>query len=463
MVKLRVSLQAASPLAVLLLLIFACNARAQVGQNAPAVGEGEQQQDRSNGGNVPALQGAAAGAEVESTRVVSFWLGHAESDNIGRTPAAVRGSYDTIGSTLDLSRRAERLQASVLGDAQFIHYSGDELEDEPVGTLGAFANVGIIPRRFTWSFQENYHQGRTNPFQAIGPENRESVNVLTSGPLLDLPLGGRNSLVMNSTFSRRTYQDSTNLDSDRIEGGLGIYRQIRRTARVGLAADSRKIEYDLDSLSYRIQSIGLRYEKTFRTGSMLVEGGQSELLFGDSHDKSPLLRVQWNRAVGTRSRFSLSGSKEITDPGELSQLTASRFLPERPTDVPLSSSAVTQRQVNALYEIALPRGSMALGYGTYRYIFEGASELNDDGTNATFAYTRAVTPLLDVKLSYSKLERQFVQTGLRNDETEIVASAVRRLGRHIDLGGSLTSYDHEGLDAFSETRFEMRVSYTPIR
>src|SRR5690606_2029747 len=163
-----------------------------------------------------------------------------------------RGTYDSLGVLLNLARERNRLQAGLAADVEFRQYSTEGVEDERVGVVDAFADIDIVRERFFWSFRENLSQAQTDPFVAIGPQNRETISVFATGPRIELPLGRRTRLDLATTLSRRTYDVSKLLESDSVRHELGVYRNISPIATVGLVADRNEIEYDADLPGYDI-------------------------------------------------------------------------------------------------------------------------------------------------------------------------------------------------------------------
>jgi hypothetical protein len=136
---------------------------------------------------------------------LAFWFGHGESDNIARSTAPEDGSYDSLGFLADFARNSQRFDLNIHADLESRSYSLDTVDNELVGTVNAGAEVHIVPQRFSWEFRDYHGQGITDPYAAIGPGNREQLNVLSTGPIVDLPLGARTSLELGVTLSRRRF------------------------------------------------------------------------------------------------------------------------------------------------------------------------------------------------------------------------------------------------------------------
>ena len=248
-------------------------------------------------------------------REVVVWAGYGQSDNIARTELGqIDGSYDSVGTLLSLAHKSKRIDAKIDSDLEYRVYSDDTFDNETLGTLDASATIGVVPNRFTWLFQEDFGQGLQDAFAPVGPNNRESINVATTGPTVNLPLGARTDFEMRGQYSARRYEHSSNVDTSSTVYELALFREATPTAKFGLIANSNDIEYtEVDAPPYKIERYSLRYEKTLATGHVRAEGGSNEISSVDRKDREPLFNFEWVRSVTARSDLSITGGREFTD------------------------------------------------------------------------------------------------------------------------------------------------------
>ena len=247
-------------------------------------------------------QGDAAEADA---KILAVWFGHVESDNVARTTANESGSYDSVGLLTDLAHTSTRLETSIKADLAFRTYSEDAIEDETVGTLAAIADIDLVRDVFSWDLREDYSQGRRDLFSPMGPNNRESINVIASGPQIDVPLGGRTTLSIGGDYSVRRYDESTNVDSDATVYELGLFRRTTGTSVVGLVATSDEVEYtDVNAPPYDINRVTLRYDKALATGRVFADIGSNEITYGNFQTDEPLIVFEWSRALTARSHLN---------------------------------------------------------------------------------------------------------------------------------------------------------------
>ncbi len=235
---------------------------------------------------------------------------------------AAGGSYDSVGFLIDLAHTSTRVETSINADLAFRTYSEDAIEDETIGALAAIADIDLIRDVFSWDFREGYSQGRRDQFAALGPNNRESINVVSSGPQVDVPLGGRTMLSIGGDYSVRRYDESASVDSDSVGYELGLFRQTSDTTSFGLIATTNEIEYsDFNAPPYEIDRLSVRYEKTLATGNVLAEIGTNEIRYGDLPTDEPLFAFEWSRSLTARSRLAISADRQFTDSGGLATPT----------------------------------------------------------------------------------------------------------------------------------------------
>lgn len=409
---------------------------------------------------------SASSPPEEKEREVSVWLGRAGSDNLSRTSPATRGSYSAIGTLLDLGYRASRIDSHLSTNLELRQYSDDTIDDEPVGTIDGFLRTDLVSERLSWQFQENYAQSQTDAFLAAGPYNRESLNVFSTGPQLDLPLGDRTRLSVGATHSARRYGDSESLDNDARVYELGLFRQTSRTIRFGLALTTNEIEYDLPSVpAYDIDRMSLRYERTFASGGVSIDIGTNELdVLGVATDE-PLLNFEWSRELATRSRLRISAARQFSDAGGNLRADMSQAPPGSETSVLLTSSPFEQESLFAAYSLAGTRTSLELSAGTSEESYVGDASLNNDNTTTRISVQRTVTPRLSLGADVTRIEREFAValSGTAADETDRTANVWvnRSLGRLFSLSLVLTRYERRGSQTFDEDRYELRFGYSP--
>ncbi|HEX7236588.1 MAG TPA: hypothetical protein VF405_06470, partial [Gammaproteobacteria bacterium] len=399
-------------------------------------------------------------------RTLAAWFGHVESDNLARTVTPEDGSFDSVGLLLGLKHTSTRLDASIDADLEYRSYSLDSLDNETVGTLSAGAEVDLVQDRFTWELTDAYGQGITDPFAGIGPGNREKVNVIATGPRIDLPLGGRTSLELSGTYSERRFDESTQVDSDSLLYELGMHRQISETARVGVVASSNDVDYvDVIAPKYQIDRLGLRYEKELATGRVLADAGKNQISSGGFDSDEPLYNLVWTRSLTARSELNIRAAREITDAGAalgtalVPGIEGSSF-----TDVVVNPNPFEQRRFGASYVLTMSRTVVSAGLDSTKDEYFGNALYDNDSTALHVSFVRTISQQLSFGIGYDRIDRDFTdaagaQPDGRDDWTGAWLS--RAFGRRFSLGLAISSYDRSGAQSYDEQRYELRFGYSP--
>lgn len=419
-------------------------------------------QPQNTGG--PAVQQPAAAAD---TRNFALWLSRATSDNVARLDGGGRGSYDGLGVLFDIGQQSRRLESRLDTNVEFRRYSDDGIDDEPVGTIAGLLDVGLVPDRLTWGFEETYGQIQTDAFNASGPSNRESLNVFTTGPELDLPLGASTRLSAAARRSTRGYDESDALDNDATMYELGLFRQARETTRYGLRWTTNEIEYDVTGVPpYDIDRTSLHYERRFSSGGVNIDVGTNELTFLDTTTDEPLFNFEWSRDLATRSTLRVVAAREFSDTGASLRADLSQGPVGSDSRVLLSSSPFEQKRLFVAYSVGGTRTEVTLGLGASEDSYVQESGLDNDNTTAQASFRRTVTPRLDFGVDLYRVGREFPASAAgpaRDDTDETIGAWVNRsIGRLFGLAVVLSRYERGSeAESFEENRYEIRFTYSP--
>jgi len=397
-------------------------------------------------------------------KVVGFWYGHVESDNIARTVTPEDGSYDGLGLVVDLGHRSRRLVADVDTHLEYRDYSPDTLDSEVVGTLNGTADVQLIQDRFSWTFADYYGQGITDPRSGIGPGNREQINALATGPHLDLDFGARTSMELGATAEQVRFSESNYVDTDSVRTELGLYRQASSTARYGIVVSSNQVEYvDVLAPEYDIDRLAVRYEKRLATGRVLADLGTNEITTGGLENDGPLYNFVWTRSLTARSSLSVRAGRALSDAGGVLISNLGPDLEGRSfSDVLVTPRPLEQSRLGASYLLTLSRTRVSAELDSYEDEYVGNSFLDNDWTTLRVAFTRIVTPRLSIGIGHDKIERDFVDNAQADGaDSWTVAWLNRTFGSRMFFGFAISNYDRSGLESYDEQRYEIRFGYSP--
>ena len=416
----------------------------------------------------PGSETGAPAQQPETTeqeqKQLAVWSGHVESDNLERTVGGEEGSYESVGLLLGFGRMSRRLEARIDADLEYRRYSLDTLDDETIGHLIATAEVDLVQDRFSWVFRDNYGQGITNPFEGLGPGNREKINVFGTGPRLALPFGGRTSLELSSTYNERRFDESTNVDSDSVVSELGVYRQASSTSRFGIVASTNDVEYvDVIAPEYTIDRLALRYEKELATGRVLADLGTNEISAAGGARDEPLYNFVWTRSLTARSVLSISAARELTDAGGVAVAGQGPGIEDSPlNDVLVTPSPLEQQRIVVSYLLTMSRTTISASIGSWEDRYLGDQPYDNDSTVLHASFVRTITPRLTFGIGFDAYDRAFSDGAQPDGEDSWVGAWLNRaLGRRFNLGISIASYERGGVESYDENRYELRFGYSP--
>lgn len=273
--------------------------------------------------SVPAwAQEAGGGMSPRAPKTGLAWsvdAGLGFTDNINIT-ADNKESDVTLraGGSIDYSARGARSGASLNGNLGWEEYSKTQVDSNLVGRMSGNAYFAFIPETFIWSVNDSFGQSRQNSLNTLTPENRENINYFSTGPTLNLRLGGSTSINMNATYGTTTYETSP-FDNDVKQGTVAVMQRLSSLTVVSLNANAQRYEYkqrafnsDYDIQAYYLQvsTVGRRTQLSFNVGlNQLHDFGRSE--------NGTLYGVTLVRQLAPRSSLTLAASQNFSAAGNV--------------------------------------------------------------------------------------------------------------------------------------------------
>lgn len=405
------------------------------------------------------------------SNIFAVRLGGGSSDNIYRDPTAEKsGSYSAVGMNMDFLHETRRVDARLFGDLELRSYSESGIDNERLGSIDASAEIFAVPEKFSWFFGDTSGNGRTNPFRPDGPGNREKIDVYSTGPRLDLPIGARTSFRGSAIVGQRRFGDSNRLDSDTTTSDIGFFRGLSSTAEIGFGASQRKVEYDVSALDNDITSAYVSYDRQLASGRASIKLGTSQLEFATIDDTTALIELFWARDVGARSQLSVSLGNDYNDVADAFRFGADlRDLEVDPLDNGLLLTAdVYESTAGTLtYQINGDRTRVNVA-GTF---FENDYSTNDiydnDGHQLRVSVQRDLSQEMAVGALLVQIQRDFKEPVQNNKDGRLEIYLRRQFGRRFSMeinlqrnsrsGGVNVDYDENVAEIF----FQYDLSTSP--
>ena len=298
----------------------------------------------------------ASPARADVTWGVNAGVGH--SDNITRSASDEIDEIITVaGFTLELEEKTRRIDADVDADISYYDYMDNTYDSEVIGGLDGHLVFGILPERLLWSLEDNFGQARQNQFEADRPDNRENINLLSTGPDLTLNLGSTMSLLLSGRYALTQYEDSP-LDNERVMGSAGLRRQLSQTSSLSLMAMHETTEYDDPTTvsEYEVQSLYARYSADGARTTLSTDLGYTELTgLGEDAD-GPFMQLNASRQLSAASTLTLGAGSQFSNGGDVfRRLQSAHGVAAEPIPVQPTQDAFENRFVDLGWEFGRNR------------------------------------------------------------------------------------------------------------
>ncbi|HEY7639543.1 MAG TPA: outer membrane beta-barrel protein [Steroidobacteraceae bacterium] len=400
----------------------------------------------------------------------SYWgldLGVRYTDNVGRTDTDEESEKVGIAGlnfALNVDRR--RVDAQAAGNLRYLHYIDNTFDDELNGGVNGALQLSFVPERFLWVAEDNYGQVARNRQLADNPNNRQDINVFSTGPELTLPLGSRTTFQLTGRWSDAYYEEG-NQDSETVTGSAALIRQLSAATALSLNGSYSEVNFDEDQIftDYKVEQAFLRLALTGARTTFTLDGGGSRLeqQGGASKSESVLARLDLTRQVGARSRLRLVAG---TAPSNTSQ-TFRRDQELGGVDVGSDGAVVSGDSFQSDYGYLTfatdwERSALTILLSARSEDHEVFSTLDRDQYRAILTYSHELTRNLSVDMRGTYLDEKFTETGFSFDQWGAGVGMRWQLGRNISLRAT---YDHfvgssdDGTRDFTENRAYIGISY----
>ena len=423
--------------------------------------------ERLSGCVVAAL--SVLGAETlfaQQSSDASYYIetGAIRTDNAQRlfnNPVDDNIAYAELGTNLAVDRR--RLDASLSANGRFNTYLDDSFSDEFLFNGSGNLNFTFVPDVFEWSASTVYSQALLNVLVANTPDNREDVNVFTTGPRLTLPVARATAVQLSAQYSDRYFEIRETDNSDILYSGA-LVQTLSSGARLSLELSTQETEFDAEGLrEFERRNAALRFaSETVRTG-INVAVGTNEIEIGGETQSTPSIDVELSRRTSPRTTLTLGYNQQFADGSRSFQA--------------LLEAPELGSPVNDVFLIGVPNETRILRLGSsteYQRTTIGLSVFNEDVSSVTlsdqsretlgasFSVCRQIAYAGYATLAVSYTERDFVSV---SDDTTWVAgfNISNRVTRNVTVSLGL---QHQTRDAdiptfsFDENRISLSIRYS---
>ncbi|MEM9172440.1 MAG: hypothetical protein AAGA84_07025 [Pseudomonadota bacterium] len=370
----------------------------------------------------------------------------------------------TVGLMLEYEEENDIVDGGAFLDFDYYLYDTDRVDNEWIG--GAFADFDftLVPERVTWRVSDNFGQISNDQFRPIAANNRENVNVFSTGPIIRLLPNGRNNIRLRAQYFRTDFEIQPN-DSDRFLYGVDFVRTVGRGSEVDLRVSQEEIQTDSLIQPIDRDQVTLGWQKQGARTTLNARAGYTRIDTGLIEDDGLFLSVNMLRQTSRNGNLTMSARTQYSDQGDifraLQNSTGAIGRTLLSTNTPL-----VFRDTNATltYTYAGPSTTLEFTFLWNDEDFEGQSDLGNDTTRTRVSLRRPLGASSYYSLRFLYVDREYGDIDRSDTELSGIAEIGTSLGRHFKVSLDVSYWDRNSNfanAAFHEFRSFLRLSYVP--
>jgi hypothetical protein len=439
---------------------------------------------------------AYAPAALAATLNYGVDAGIGETDNVNLV-SRDKTSQTLAVADVDFSLQEQRrlLEVNATGAFSYLDFLQGAYSPELIGRFDGLARYALIPERLIWVLQDDFGQAQLDPFAPVTPANRENINYLSTGPDLNLRLGGVAFMDVTARYARTEYQTSP-FNSNRFSAGLAVGRALSAASSISIQVSSERVlfentllntNFDRSSVYGHYEILGSRTEFKADLGASQVDAAGTKLT-------GPLAKLQLSRKLSSASKLTVSAGREITDAstsfsslqsGALSGIgtvgaigtgSAGATAPTSPFGAAGSASTVgtapaavtstnyTVTYASAEWQYERNRTTFRLNGQWEKDAYDAEPALDLNRGTVQLSVGRQLTPALSAQLIGSLYRTDYANSHFTETDGLIGAVVTMRAGRNLELKLRCdhTSRVAEGTaTGYTENRAFLTVGYRP--
>jgi hypothetical protein len=321
-------------------------------------------------------------------------VGLGETDNVTLASSnKVSQTMATADVDFAVLEQSRLFNVNVKGDFSDYDYLQHAYGNELIGRFDGLAKFALVPDRLTWVVQEDFGQSQLDPYTPQTPSNRQNINYVSTGPDLDLRLGGTGFVDISLRYADAYYQDSP-FDSNRLFGSLAWGLRLSPTSSVSLNVDSERVLFDSTQFNtdFDLSNAYVRYTAQGARTQLIANLGATQVRAGPTTTTGPLAQFGVTRTLSPSAQVSLSAARQLTDPSSSfssiqgGAITAINFGPAILTSAPYTGDSVT-----ALWSYERNRTTIKVSGRWEKDTYQSAPVYNNTRGGGEFTVERQLT------------------------------------------------------------------------
>jgi len=371
----------------------------------------------------------------------------AHTDNARRvTDDKEDDTLASVGFDVNYGYSGAHIDASAIGNVDYVEYLDDSYGGSLAGRFDGELVWGKKTDLLQWRLQESFGQARSNALASATPDNLQNVNVLSTGPTVNLRFGD-NTVRFDGLYTDQSYE-SGNFDSDKLTGGLSVGRNVSEKGAVSLNAEIEKTRYDdATNVDYETREYFLSYDTQIGRTGLRADVGYTQIELDDADDSSggALARLELRRQISASMSLFVSGRMQYSSSADVVRLDARTGQGLTTDQAPLSSAdPFKDREIRAGWSYDRSRTSMsvAVTHGTERHEQQILLDRDHTGVEAQFQRHLAPTLWLSAEGQYQK--EKFDLIAAESKDLLLSAQLSKDVGRRLTVSLRYEYTDRSG-------------------
>ncbi|MEM6818406.1 MAG: outer membrane beta-barrel protein [Pseudomonadota bacterium] len=417
----------------------------------------------------------AVPASAEATVDYAIETGGAHTNNINRDiEDGLDETAAIVGLDFDLTADTRRIDSTITLDIEQRIYTKDTNDDETLGSFTGSIDFSLVENYLDWRVEDTFGQVLNNVFAPDNPQNREDVNVFTTGPVLSLGLGANNQVSLSALYRDVSFEDSPQ-NNDGVTGRLSLIRNISRNRNLSINVTNGTVNFDREiDTDFDRRSATVAFSSQTSRSSLNVEIGRNEIIFDtDREDRDGTeINVAFQRTLNSRVQFAATYVQQLSDSAQLFQ----QFLADRnignfagdgvgnpATDQNALADPLEQRSGGVTLTLDQRNGSIFASARLFDFDFDESDLQDRDGYQITLGANRNLPGGWRVGLSGSLNQNQF-SSGRDDDNLQVRLNVSKQLTRTLSISSSVAHIERDsnaGGQSFDEDVVRLTLVWQP--
>jgi hypothetical protein len=406
--------------------------------------------------------GCASASAADLDWSVYSTVGH--TDNATLVDAdPVSDTIGSVGGSIDLERKGSRVSGRLRGAGSYRNYFDDTYDNDFLGSGTGELRLGLIGDSLSWSFEDTFGQVLTDAFEPSTPENRENLNVFSTGPDLRLQVGSATEVVVTGRFSASSYEESGSIDNQQISGSVALVRRPSAAIAWSINAAVSHVEYDAPGdPGYDDLEVFARLTSTSAVQTLTADLGVDFLDSDTSSEQTPLVRITWTRQLtpswsldlGAITEYRNADDQFVTGVGSGPDLGGTQ-------DVLLTAEPLRDDSATLGLTFERARTTLRIHANAGQETYPESDNLDRDRWLVGAEASRRLTERLRGTL-LARHENRTFDTAVGEDKTTAFGALLDwRLGKNLFLGLEGRHEERSGSTAFAydETIYAATIAY----